>query len=785
MTKKILINATQSEEIRVAIVNDNVLVDLDIEASHRIQKKANVYKARVSRIEPSLNAVFVDYGAERHGFLPIKELAPGYADRDGKVTIRDGDEIIIQIEKEERGTKGAAVTTFITLAGCYLVLMPNSHRSGGVSRRIEGDDRQQLKELLEGLTIPDNMSVIARTACLGRTQEELQWDLDSLLKLWNTIQEENQKNKAPFLIYQESDVIMRSVRDYLRQDIEEIVVDERKTYERVLELVRNLRPDFTDRVRFYHNDIGLFTFSRIESQIETAYQREVKLPSGGAIVIDHTEALTSIDINSSRATKGGDIEETAFVTNLEAAREVARQLKLRDLGGLIVIDFIDMENQKNQRLIEDELTEAVKSDRARIQVSKISRFGLLEMSRQRLRPSLEESSGMMCPRCSGQGTIRGVESLSLSIIRLIQEEAMRADTLEVHVQLPISVATFILNEKRNVISQIEAQNKIRVVLIPNPNLETPHYTLSKVTQSTDEVVPSYSMQVPLATESYTTTQVKLKEVEQPAIRSLNIAAAPTAPSLFKRIFGPLGSKIQEAFTAKPETEKKEKFNPKNKASYNNRRGGSGGRNYRQNNQRNDRGGRGRDNERNRDNDQRNDRNRDERSNRDNDRRRGGGQQGQGGDRRRQDGQGRPYNNRPQGGSHNRSHSNEDRNREQQAAAKPVISEFSIEKPITSAPITAPQREISSQVRSLVGDLSNTNSNQVQSIQSNTLMPSKLQREEVVEKTSFSAEQVRENLRRQHEQGGERVETKAPASQANVNLQKDVVDLSKKTDGSNN
>jgi ribonuclease E len=741
MSKKILINATQAEEIRVAIIDDKTLIDLDIEASHRIQKKANIYLAKVSRNEPSLNAIFVDYGADRHGFLPVKELAPEYMDHN-RPRISEGQEIIIQIEKEERGTKGAAVTTFITLAGCYLVLMPNSHRSGGVSRRIEGDDRQQLKELLEGLKIPENMSVIARTACLGRTQEELQWDLDSLLKLWATIQEEAQKNKAPSLIYQESDVIMRSVRDYLRQDIEEIVVDERKTYERVLELVRNLRPDFADRVRFYHNDIGLFTYHRVESQIETAYQREVKLPSGGAIVIDHTEALTSIDINSSRATKGGDIEETAFHTNREAAREVARQMKLRDLGGLIVIDFIDMENPKNQRLIEDELNEAVKTDRARIQISKISRFGLLELSRQRLRPSLEESSGMMCPRCSGQGTIRGVESLSLSIIRLIQEEAMRADTLEVHVQLPIPLVTFILNEKRNVISQIETQNKVRVVLIPNANLETPHYQLTKVTQSTDEVTPSYLMQVPVETPTYTHTQTKLKEVEQPAIRTLGIEAAPARAGLLRRTFGALFNKIGSFSST---TEKKDREEKPNRPFHNKRNGGPRG---------------NRPNNRNR-----NDRN---------------GQMQQGNDRDRR----RPNNNFNQQRNQQQRNSTSQNNRpprefnnphrdasKPEAVAKPLILEFS-ERPQV-APDAPQTRELSPQVRNLVGGLDTRNSNQVESAK-NAATEAKLKREEVVQNTQFSAEQVRENLRRQHEQSGERVETKVATSTSNTaHLNKDI------------
>ena len=770
MSKKILINATQSEEIRVAIVSDNTLIDLDIEASHRIQKKANIYKARVSRTEPSLNAIFVDYGADRHGFLPIKELAPEYQDK-GKPSIKEGDEIVIQIEKEERGTKGAAVTTLITLAGCYLVLMPNSHRGGGVSRRIEGEDRQQLKELLNNLTVPREMSVIARTACLGRTQEELQWDLNALLKLWATIQEESQKHKAPFLIYQESDVILRSVRDYLRQDIDEIIVDERKTYERVLELVRNLRPDFAERVRFYHNDIGLLTYHRIESQIETAYQREVKLSSGGSIVIDHTEALTSIDINSARATKGGDIEETALSTNLEAAHEVARQLKLRDLGGLIVIDFIDMEEPKNQRQVEDALAEAVKSDRARIQMAKISRFGLLEMSRQRLRPSLEESSGMLCPRCSGQGSIRGVESLSLSILRLIQEEAMRADTLEVHVQVPINVVTFILNEKRNVLAQIETQNKVRVVLVPNPNLETPHYTLTKVTQSSEEVTPSYMMQVPLETESYKPTQTKLQEVEQPAIRELTISAAPSR-SLFKRTLGSLISKIQEAFTA----ETKENLSIKHKLPHDKRRSGNGSRDTR--------GG-----------------NRNHRNHNDNRRRHGQGPRSEKatnerGAERTND---RVTTERGSERTQERTHNNERRRNPHQTrsnperslgddtkrnenslakpsvnkapaparsaqkttpktSVKPTIHEFTVQTIDMAVAVNKPV-ELSPQVLKLLGAglLPAQPSNQIES-SSSIKAESKLKREEVVSTTEFSVEAARTAIKKQHEVKGERVET---------------------------
>lgn len=743
MTKKILINATQAEELRVAIVQNNVLFDLDIETTHRAQKKANIYRAKVSRIEQSLNAIFVDYGAERHGFLPMKELAPQYLDKDNRPNLKEGQEIIIQIEKEERGTKGAAVTTIITLAGCYLVLMPNSHRAGGVSRRIEGDDRQQLKEIMGHLDVPKGMSVIARTACLGRTQEELQWDLDALLKLWNTIQEESNKQPAPFLIYQESDVIMRSVRDYLRQDIEEILVDERKAYERVLEYVKTLRPDFADRVHFYHQDVGLFTFHRIESQIETAFQRDVKLPSGGSIVIDHTEALTSIDINSAKATKAGDIEETAVHTNMEAAREIARQLKLRDLGGLIVIDFIDMENQKNQRQVEEELSRAVEGDRARIQFGKISRFGLLEMSRQRLRPSLEESSGLACPRCNGQGTIRGVESISLSIIRLIQEEAMRADILEVHVQLPLSVAIFMSNEKRHLIADIETQNKIRVVLIPNPNIETPHYELTKVVKSTEEVRASYQMQVPAQVENFVPTAHKLQEVEQPAIRELAISKAPVKSSNLKRGLSSFLNKIQEVFTPKEEVDSAPLTirNPSDRQpSHGQQRGERAG-------------------------------NRPEHGHRNNDNRRrhGGNRNNPRRDRDPREGGPREQREpRPPRGDHNRPlHQASVTHIPQPTPVekpKPILIDFSAANP--AMPVETKSHtpaEISPAVKAILNKapLNQDHSKQVESAAKAPAKSAKLVKEEVVEKTDFSVEQAREAIKKEHSKVGTRVETKAP------------------------
>lgn len=538
-SKKMLINATQTEEVRVAIIEDQRLSDLDIESASKSQKKANIYKAKISRIEPSLNAIFVNYGSDKHGFLPIKEIAPTYFLKsieygqrpDIKSLLKEGQELIIQIDKDERGNKGAAVTTYITLAGCYLVLMPNNQGAGGVSRRVEGEDREQLKETLNGLHIPEGMGVIARTAGMGRSREELQWDLDALLKLWHAIEAAATERPAPFLIYEESDVILRSVRDYLKQDIIEIMVDNETAYNSVLQHVKRLRPDFVSRLRFHQGDVPLFTRYQIESQIETAYQREVTLPSGGSIVIDHTEALTSIDINSARATKGGDIEETALQTNLEAANEIARQLRLRDLGGLIVIDFIDMTSQKSQREVENQLSAALKSDRARVQIGRISQFGLLEMSRQRLRPSLGESSSSVCPRCSGQGKIRGVESLSLSVLRLIKEEAIKPGTIEIQVQLPVSVATYLLNEKRLLIQEIETLNKVRVTLIPNPHYETPRYDMQRIKAgeggSGDSVqTASYNLVSTPASTSLPYTRQSSLTHEEPAIKEMPTEAAP-------------------------------------------------------------------------------------------------------------------------------------------------------------------------------------------------------------------------------------------------------------------
>ena len=486
--KRMLINATQQEELRVALVDGQKLYDLDIETPSREQKKSNIYKGRVTRIEPGLEAAFVDYGAERHGFLPFKEITRSYFDpqasESGRPNIREaikeGQEIMIQVEKEERGNKGAALTTFISLAGRYLVLMPNNPRAGGVSRRIEGEDRQELREVMGSLNIPDGMGLIVRTAGVGRSQEELQWDLDYLLHLWKAIEFASSHKKAPFLIYQESNIIVRALRDYLRADIGEILVDNPAVHRQAQDFMQQVMPHNLNKLKPYQDSIPLFTRFQIESQIETAYLREVGLPSGGGIVIDYTEALVSIDINSARATKGSDIEETALTTNLEAADEIARQLRLRDLGGLIVIDFIDMNVARNQREVESRLREALKMDRARVQVGRISRFGLLEMSRQRLSPSLDEASHVICPRCNGQGTIRNIDSLALSVLRLIQEEVMKDKTGRVVVQLPVKVATFLLNEKREAIRAIEQRHRAGVMLVPNETLETPHFKLSRL-----------------------------------------------------------------------------------------------------------------------------------------------------------------------------------------------------------------------------------------------------------------------------------------------------------------
>ena len=490
--KRMLINATQAEELRVALVDGQRLYDLDIENRTRIQKKASIYKGKITRVEPSLEAAFVDFGAERHGFLPLKEISKEYFSKQpneiqGRIRIQDvveeGTEVIVQVDKEERGNKGAALTTFVSLAGRYMVLMPNNPRAGGISRRIEGDDRDELKTNLNQLEVPNGMGVIVRTAGVGKSQEELQWDLNYLLHLWSAIQAAGDEKSAPFLIYQESNVIIRAIRDYLRNDIGEVLLDTAEAYEEAVSFIRQVMPDFEHKIKLYQDKVPLFSRYQIEGQIETAFEREVKLPSGGSIVIDPTEALVSIDINSARATKGGDIEETAFQTNLEAADEIARQLRLRDMGGLVVIDFIDMTQAKHQREVENRVRDALKVDRARVQVGRISRFGLLEMSRQRLRPSLGETSAIVCPRCSGQGTIRATKSLALSILRLIQEEANKGASVEVRANVPLDVGIFLLNEKRNEINTIQTRHNTRVVVIPNPNLETPHFNVERIKAS--------------------------------------------------------------------------------------------------------------------------------------------------------------------------------------------------------------------------------------------------------------------------------------------------------------
>ena len=504
--KRMLINATQPEERRVALVDGQRLYDLDIESGSRESKKANIYRGRITRVEPSLEAAFVDYGADRHGFLPLKEIGREYFAKstgEGRGNIRDlvkeGTEVIVQVDKEERGNKGAALTTYVSLAGRYLVLMPNNSRAGGISRRIEGEERSALKDAMSNLNVPNQMGVIVRTAGIGRVSEELQWDLDYLVKIWESVNQAAIEKPAPFLIYRESNVIIRAMRDYLRQDIGEVLIDNQEVYEQALGFIQQVMPSYQSKIRFYQDDVPLFSRFQIESQIETAFQREVKLPSGGSIVIDHTEALVSVDINSARATRGGDIEETALQTNLEAADEVARQLRLRDIGGLVVIDFIDMSPIKNQREVENRMRDALKIDRARVQIGRISRFGLLEMSRQRLRPSLGETSGMVCPRCEGQGTIRDVKSIALSILRLIEEEAMKENTAQIRAVLPVSVATFLLNEKRSPLYDIEKRQQVEVLVIPNPDMHTPHYDVVRVREDelgeSEVVTASYELDV--------------------------------------------------------------------------------------------------------------------------------------------------------------------------------------------------------------------------------------------------------------------------------------------------
>ncbi len=537
--KRMLINATQQEELRVALVDGQYLYDLDIETPSREQKKANIYKGRITHIEPSLEAAFVDYGAERHGFLPLKEIAPACfkrQPRDGGERIKisevleEGQELIVQVEKGERGTKGAALTTYIALAGRNIVLMPNNPRAGGVSRRIEGEERSETLDALSNLDLPEGMGLIVRTAGSGRTTEELRWDLEYLLRLWESIETEADKRPPPFLIYQESSLVIRALRDYLRQDISEILVDDPDVYRYAHDFIQQVMPNFLDKIKMYQESVPLFSRFQIESQIETAYQHEIRLPSGGAVVIDHTEALVSIDINSARATKGGDIEETALQTNLEAVDEISRQLRLRDIGGLIVIDFIDMTPSRNQREVENRLKEALKLDRARIQIGRISRFGLLEMSRQRLRPSLGESSQMPCPRCLGHGTVRSVASLALSILRVIEEEAMKEKTSRIVAQLPVEVATFLLNEKRGVIEKFQQRYNVNIILIPNPAFLTPKYELNRLrAEEADEAGLTSKPSYKLATAPDEKVGESLLQEKPPAPEPAVKAVIPMAP----------------------------------------------------------------------------------------------------------------------------------------------------------------------------------------------------------------------------------------------------------------
>jgi len=633
--KRMLINATHAEELRVALVDGQRLYDLDIENRNREQKKANIYKGKITRIEPSLEAAFVDYGAERHGFLPLKEISRQYFIKQpneiqGRINIKDvvkeGTEVIVQVDKEERGNKGAALTTFISLAGRYLVLMPNNPRAGGISRRIEGDERSQLKEAISQLEIPSGMGIIVRTAGIGRSPEELQWDLSRLIQIWESIQEESDKTSAPHFLFQESNVIIRAVRDYLRDDIGEVIVDNPPEFELAKAFVGMMMPNFQHKVKSYDESIPLFNRYQIESQIESAYQREVKLPSGGSIVIDVTEAMISIDINSSRATKGGDIEETALQTNLEAADEIARQLRIRDIGGLIVIDFIDMNAVRNQKEVENRLQAALESDRARVQTSRISRFGLLEMSRQRLRPSLGETSGKVCPRCSGQGTIRDTRSIALGILRLVEDEAQKERSAEIRAIAPVSVATFLLNEKRNDIRDIEKRNNIRVVVTPSTEMVTPHFEVQRL-RDDDELLEETSYKITVNTEeessdsnangnkpSNTTTNTTPAPAVQQIIPSTPAPEAPKKqePGIFSKIFDFLFG------GAEKEEEKKKQDNKKRGGGNNRQRQNNRGRNdnRRDNRNRNDnrRDNRGRNDNRRRNND---DRNRDDRDNQDN------------------------------------------------------------------------------------------------------------------------------------------------------------------------
>ena len=564
--KRILINATHEEELRVAMIDGQRLFDLDIAVPAKEQKKGNIYKGKITRVEPSLEAVFVDYGSERQGFLPLKEISSRYfqvkegnEEEQGRIRVQDvlsvGQELVVQVEKEERGNKGAALTTMISLAGRYLVLMPNNPRAGGISRRIEGDERVELQEALRTLTVPEGMGMIVRTAGVGKQAEELQWDLSYLVQLWHAIDNATQSQAAPFLVYQESNIIIRALRDYLRKDIGEILVDSPVVYQTGYDFMRMVMPHELKRFKLYQDKVPLFTRYQIESQIESAFRHEVRLPSGGALVIDPTEALISIDVNSARANKGSDIEETAFNTNLEAAEEIARQLRLRDLGGLVVIDFIDMGPSKHQREVENRLREHLKVDRARVQIGRISRFGLLEMSRQRLRPSLGDAHAEVCPRCSGLGHVRSVESLGLAVLRLLEEEASKEKVSQLVAQLPVAVATFILNEKRVQIEALERRHMTKMLLIPNPHMETPHYNIEKVKEGNDKASASHQLMVSPETETPQALKPK-PTAEQPAVTGVSpTSPAPTPEQIKQKKATPsLLSRLITLLTGKNTTE---------------------------------------------------------------------------------------------------------------------------------------------------------------------------------------------------------------------------------------
>lgn len=620
---RMLINAThKNEELRIALATGQFLYDLIIESTSREQKQSNIYKGKITRIEPSLEAAFVDYGENRHGFLPLKEIArscfkSSYVDHGRRPSIHEvieeGQEMIVQVEKEERGNKGAALTTFITLPGCYLVLMPNNPRAGGVSRRIEGDERDELHSVLGSLQVPEGMGLIIRTAGGGRSQEELQWDLEILLRLWDVIQKTAVERPASFLIYQEGNAVIRALRDYLRKDIDEILIDHQDVYDDVVNHLKLIRPDFVSRVKMYQDPTPLFTRFQIESQIESAFQRDVRLPSGGSVIIDHTEALVSIDINSAKSTKGGDIEETALMTNLEAANEIARQLRLRDIGGLIVIDFIDMTPIRNQREVEDRLRKALSMDRARVQIGRISRFGLLEMSRQRLRPSLGESSRVTCPRCLGQGAIRGIESLGLSVMRIIEEEALKENTAQVRAVLPPEITAYLLNEKRQAIIDIEKRQGVSLIIVPSAHMLTPQYEIERIRLSDmtekDEKLISYKLAIKPETTHQASSTSASRPHQEPAIKSIPIdevsithapvqtyaATSASTPKpagqsgIIKKLMTFLFEKKEQTTTTTPSVQPQSQYNRQDRPQHAGQRRRHNGRNQHQRGGRRDRG----------------------------------------------------------------------------------------------------------------------------------------------------------------------------------------------------